>query len=219
MIVWGGTNFGGLLNSGGRYDPVTDGWTVTSTTNAPSAREFLSAVWTGSEMIVWGGNGGVGNQYLNSGGRYDPDTDSWTATGTTNVPTGRDYHTAVWTGSEMIVWGGGTSGPDTNTGGRYDPGTDSWTATSTTGAPSGREQQTAVWTGSEMIVWAGNGTLNTGGRYCAQPGATPTPTPTATATGTSTATPTATATSTVTATPTPRITPPPRSRPTPAPRP
>ena len=32
--------------------------------------------------------------------------DTWTATSTTNVPTARNFHTAVWTGSEMIVWGG-----------------------------------------------------------------------------------------------------------------
>ena len=32
--------------------------------------------------------------------------DSWTATSTTNAPNARDIHTAVWTGSEMIVWGG-----------------------------------------------------------------------------------------------------------------
>ncbi len=32
--------------------------------------------------------------------------DTWTATSTTNAPTGRSGHTAVWTGSEMIVWGG-----------------------------------------------------------------------------------------------------------------
>jgi hypothetical protein len=60
-----------------------------------------------------------------------------------------------------------------NTGGRYDPGTDSWTATSITDAPSVRRAHRAVWSGSEMIVWGGvNGTvrLNTGGRYCAQPG-------------------------------------------------
>ena len=36
-----------------------------------------------------------------------PCTDQWTATSTTNAPSGRDRHTAVWTGSEMIVWGGG----------------------------------------------------------------------------------------------------------------
>jgi len=32
--------------------------------------------------------------------------DTWTATSTTNAPSARDSHTAVWTGSEMIVWGG-----------------------------------------------------------------------------------------------------------------
>ena len=31
--------------------------------------------------------------------------DSWTATNTI-APAGRAAHTAVWTGSEMIVWGG-----------------------------------------------------------------------------------------------------------------
>ena len=43
--------------------------------------------------------------FLNTGGRYNPSTDSWTATSTTNAPSGRVGHTAVWTGSEMIVWG------------------------------------------------------------------------------------------------------------------
>src|SRR5438046_5936345 len=99
--------------------------------------------------------------------------DTWTATSTTNAPTARHDHTAVWTGSEMIVWGGS----NLNTGGRNNPGTDSWTATSTTNAPTARHGHTAVWTDSEMIVWRGidfSNTLNAGGRYCAQPGA-PTP--------------------------------------------
>ena len=33
-------------------------------------------------------------------------TDQWGATSTINAPAGRVSHTAVWTGSEMIVWGG-----------------------------------------------------------------------------------------------------------------
>src|SRR6476659_9610439 len=57
--------------------------------------------------------------------------DTWTATSTANAPSARAGHTAVWTGSEMIIWGGGTS-TNLNTGGRYNPSTDSWTATSTT---------------------------------------------------------------------------------------
>ena len=31
---------------------------------------------------------------------------TWTATSTAGAPAARAYHTAVWTGSEMIVWGG-----------------------------------------------------------------------------------------------------------------
>ncbi|WP_041068093.1 Kelch repeat-containing protein [Thiolapillus brandeum] len=131
----------------------------------PSGRFFHTAVWTGSEMIVWGGDDG--SSTFNTGGRYDPSTDTWTATTTTGAPVGRSSHTAVWTGSEMIVWGGYGSGGFMNTGSRYDPSTDIWTAMTTTGAPSGRDSHTAVWTGSGMIVWGGRnpGYLNTGGRY------------------------------------------------------
>ena len=81
--------------------------------------------------------------------------DTWTATTPTNPPSARYLHTAVWTGSEMIVWGGTTMPDDFNTGGRYGPGTDSWTATSTINAPTARSGHTAIWTGSEMIVWGG----------------------------------------------------------------
>ena len=37
---------------------VEETWTDTSTTNAPAPRTSHTAVWTGSEMIVWGGYGG-----------------------------------------------------------------------------------------------------------------------------------------------------------------
>ena len=167
MIVWGGHQQPDVLNTGGRYNPSTDTWTATSTTNAPDARTDHTAVWTGTEMIVWGGNACCPTLF-NTGGRYNPATDSWTATSTANAPDARIIHTAVWTGTEMIVWGGQGPLPPPgffNTGGRYDPSTDSWTATSTINAPVARAYDTAVWTGSEMIVWGGYPYTNTGGRY------------------------------------------------------
>src|SRR5882724_5463794 len=88
--------------SGGCAD---DTWTPTSVTNAAAARRFHTAVWTGSEMIVWGGYGSNGSN-LNTGGRYNPSTDSWTATSTASAPAARNRHVAVWTGSAMILWGG-----------------------------------------------------------------------------------------------------------------
>ena len=67
--------------SGGCAD---DTWTATDLTSAPSGRENHTAVWTGTEMIVWGGRDAF-NNYFNTGGRYNPSTDSWTATSTTNA--------------------------------------------------------------------------------------------------------------------------------------
>jgi hypothetical protein len=175
MIVWGGFNTSGSLNTGGRYNPSTNSWTATSTTNAPSGRFNHTAVWSGSEMIIWGGYDLSSS--VNTGGRYNPTTDSWTATNIVGAPVARYDHTAVWTDNEMIVWGGTPDGVGVlNTGGRYNPSTDSWTVASTTDAPSERELHTAVWTGSEMVVWAGTNGLsyfNTGGRYCAQPAPVP----------------------------------------------
>ena len=176
MIVWGGfISFpSGDVKTGGRYNPTTNSWTATSTTDAPDARDSHTAIWTGSEMIVWGGHSydGANTYYYNSGGRYNPTSDSWTVTNTIDAPAARTDHRTVWTGSEMIVWGGWDGITALSTGGKYNPSTDSWTATTTTGAPSARHIHTAVWnySGEEMIVWGGDSCssgcyLNTGGRY------------------------------------------------------
>jgi hypothetical protein len=57
------------LVDGGRYDPATDAWRSMTTDGAPSRRNYPAYVWTGSELVVWGGNGGPD---LNDGGRYTP---------------------------------------------------------------------------------------------------------------------------------------------------
>jgi N-acetylneuraminic acid mutarotase len=170
MIIWGGKN---SFNDGGRYNPVNDSWTRLATTAAPSARTGHSSVWTGSEMIVWGGYSASSPFYLNDGGRYNPASNTWTLVTTTSAPSGRQFHSTVWTGSQMLLWGGNDSGRYLNDGGRYDPAVDIWTGIATNGAPAGRSGQTAAWTGSEMIVWGGYngpgsfnvGGLNDGGRY------------------------------------------------------
>ena len=53
------------------------------------ARWNHRAVWTGSEMIVWGGSDDM--NYLHTGGRYNPLTDSWMPTGLTTCPGRIDY--------------------------------------------------------------------------------------------------------------------------------
>ena len=48
--------------------------TSTSLTNAPSPRSGQGSVWTGTEMIVWGGLSG--NSEINTGARYNPSSNS-----------------------------------------------------------------------------------------------------------------------------------------------
>ena len=173
MVVWGGCcGDGGIpeylpvLGTGGRYDPESDTWTATSSAGAPGPRLGHTAVWTGDLMLVWGGYGSGLYSWTNSGGRYDPATDTWTETSTAWAPSPRNAHTAVWTGSLMVVWGGlpGFGYGGLHTGGRYDPASDTWEPTSTTGAPSPRYAHTAVWTGSLMVILGGSSD-NTIGQY------------------------------------------------------
>ncbi len=161
-IILGAPNDTTLITAG--YTELDDGsssqsWKATNAIGAPTARAGHTAVWTGTKMIVWGGEGagGVGG-YVNTGGIFDPTTNSWTATSTTGAPLGRKNHTAIWTGTKMVVWGGYGVPLQLSTGGIYDPATNSWTPTSLTGAPQARSEHTAVWTGTKMIVW--------GGRFC-----------------------------------------------------
>jgi len=163
MIVWGGS---GPIGAGWRYDPALDSWAPISAENEPEPRANHTAVWTGDEMIIWGGSVTAYRSvahysnapYYRTGGRYDPVLDRWRPTSTYGAPAGVVGHTAVWTGDEMIIWGGSTGEQFPWKGKRYDPITDTWTSMSYLGnAPLPRADHSAVWTGSEMIVWGGFG--------------------------------------------------------------
>jgi hypothetical protein len=55
---------------GGRYSPSADSWTPTNANKTASAREFFTSVWTGAEMIVWGGDDRFVTE-TNTGARYN----------------------------------------------------------------------------------------------------------------------------------------------------
>jgi N-acetylneuraminic acid mutarotase len=164
LIVWGGTDLMTRFGEGARYTPSNDTWASIATASAPEARDHHIMLWTGREVLVWGGHAVNGGSTLNSGARYNPTTDAWTTMSTENAPSARASFNGVWTGAEMIVFGGTSA---INTGGRYNPATDTWTSISTDGAP-GLQDHVAVWTGTEMIVWGGyqwNGLSAVGARY------------------------------------------------------
>jgi len=116
----------------------------------------MATAWTGRELIAWGGgSGGGGNwQASSDGAAYDPAADRWETLPPAPVP-GRIGASAVWTGKEVLFWGG-QSGPDATEadGAAYDPQAKRWRTLPP--APIGpRTEHQAVWTGREMVVWGG----------------------------------------------------------------
>ena len=81
---------------------------------------------------------------------------TWSATSLINAPEQKQRHSTVWTGSEMIIWGGYAYPTTFNTGVRYKPSDNIWQSVTTTGAPSARENHLAVWNGREMLIWGGS---------------------------------------------------------------
>ena len=160
VIVWGGLSGGAAVNNGGMYNPATGVWTVVSNANAPLARQRHTAIWSTSvnRLIIWGG---TATSYesannMNSGAFFNPETNTWTgATNLVGAPAVRYDHEVIWTGNEMVVFGGIGNGTSLKTGSRFNPSTNTWgAATSTIGAPS-VSRHALVWTGTEMYVSGG----------------------------------------------------------------
>lgn len=163
MLVWGGLNLTSVLGDGLRYQPAADHWAPLSGANAPSPRHGHTAIWTGEKMVVWGGSGDVSTAYRGDGALFDPQSNSWQSLNSQGSPSPRADHSAVWTGTEMIIWGGGGQGGNLANGARYNPATDTWAPVTTLGSPAPRRKHAAVWTGTEMIIFGGN--ERSGARY------------------------------------------------------
>jgi N-acetylneuraminic acid mutarotase len=160
-IVWGGSHGSkdktGCETDGARFNPTTNLWRSIATKGAPSARTNPSVVWTGQELIVWGGVScdPLNPGYLDTGARYDPATDVWHPMSHSGALLGRALSTAIWTGHDVLIWGGTWGAGDLGDGRRYDPVSDTWKPLSSDGAPTPRRSALAISTGSEMIVWGG----------------------------------------------------------------
>lgn len=164
----------GTSDEGGVAAPSVDEWIDVNNADPPGGRIDHTAIWTGSQMVVWGGSaentGGIwtpnnGDTCTNAGG-------CWISTAIIAAPDARYRHTAVWTGSKMVVWGGSDWANDFSTGGIWTPGGEimysgdacqdpggCWESVNNTGAPRARYDHTAIWDGGHMVVWGGFGEI------------------------------------------------------------
>jgi N-acetylneuraminic acid mutarotase len=175
MVVWGGFD-GAVLNTGARYAPGTDTWATVDPGSAPEPRENHTAVWDGDRLVIFGGDDALGGVF-DSGGLYDPVTNTWLPTdaGESDRAAARSRHTAVWTGTKMLVWGGvDAGGAPLKSGSQFDPAGlpgAVWSAMDENNAPPARFGHTAVWDSisARMIVFGGEAedgsALSDGGIY------------------------------------------------------
>jgi hypothetical protein len=166
LLVWGGCldRIGECIptDEGYAFDPSTGTWRELPPARRPGAS--AKAVWTGREAIFLD-FGPFREAPRVTGQAYDPDTRTWRTLPPTPIPPAsrgetRDG-TQVWTGSRLIVWGGGAPrGPGPRAGAAYDPATNTWRRIAD--APIGLNLASGVWTGDEMLVF---GSLLDGRNY------------------------------------------------------
>jgi|GEM_PF-1364488 len=144
----------GRLKSGFEY-LQGDRWTALPAYSLAKIKNGHSVIWTGEEAIMWGGARLSDETRVSSGVAYNPKTKQWRTIADTSGLSGRYGHSAVWTGSKMIVWGGLGSSVALDDGAAYDPATDTWTSLTLTDKPAARYQHQAIWTGSKMFVFGG----------------------------------------------------------------
>ncbi|MPZ87706.1 MAG: hypothetical protein GEU81_06440 [Nitriliruptorales bacterium] len=120
-----------------------------------AARTEQAAVWAGDRLLLWGGafdDGFERRTFLADGAALDAGN-AWS--GLPEAPlSARTGHAAVWTGSELLIWGGEGSAGFFADGAAYDPATGTWR--SLPEAPlSPRAGIAAVWTGDALLLVGG----------------------------------------------------------------
>jgi hypothetical protein len=136
----------GSVNVAAAYDPRSNSWRKLSPPAKTSAFGGLSAVWTGTEMLVWG----QGTRLA-----YDPAADKWRQLpGSPLFRVHDGFGAVVWTGKEMLGWGGGCCGDSFSDGVAYNPATNAWRALPKAPLP-GNQHPLGGWTGKEYIVLSG----------------------------------------------------------------
>lgn len=162
MLVWGGSSEaaegGQYFADGALYRPATGEWRAMPPAPAALApRDTAAGVWTGEQLVVWGGYGRSEECtpcFHDDGAAYDPAANAWAPIAPSPL-SGRGGHRAVWTSRDVLVWGGFDSAPQAD-GALYDPFGDTWAGlVASPLAP--RQHHAMVWTGSQLLIWGGAG--------------------------------------------------------------
>jgi hypothetical protein len=161
LLVWGGEGAGGgawTREHGGVELPPADApryegrWAGHGA--PPDERQDPALVWTGVEVLVWGGHGSEGEPFASDGLRWDPRTGAWGSIPDGPLP-GRSEPVVGWTGRELVVVGGRTGGGWSRSGAAFDPQDGNWRVLPDAPTPAGAQPVGAIVDGA-LYVAAGD---------------------------------------------------------------
>ena len=147
-----------FLDTGGQgalralaYSPDSEAWR--SLPPAPLRAKGSDAIWTGSEVIVWGGGGRAGPA-AEAGAAYEPASDAWRKIA--DAPLSLNSVSLIWSGSEVIALGSrldlrNRSSSRYAEGAAYDPVIDTWRRLEDSGLSP--QAHAAEWVGRQMVAY------------------------------------------------------------------
>jgi hypothetical protein len=135
------------------YDPATGEWTLTGSMNEARAG-FRTTLLGDGEVLASGGvhTGGSSPEITNTAELYDPETGTWTLTGSMHHERTRHTATVLADGTVLVTGGrlsGGTIPEDTAE--IYDPTTGTWTEVPNMPAALSNSQAQMLSTGQVMV--------------------------------------------------------------------
>jgi N-acetylneuraminic acid mutarotase len=135
------------------FEDLPTGWTTLP--EPPEVRNAAATVWTGEQVLVWGGYEftGHGDEVVRPGGFvFDAATRDWERM--SDSPLSPRVHPAsAWSGRELLIWGGTDIRGEhfLADGAAYDPATGAWRRLPD--APIEARAPLAAWTGDELLMW------------------------------------------------------------------
>ena len=163
LIVWGGVagtaQHSPLYDDGAAFDPTTNTWKVLPPSPLPPTFD-ASAVWTGRELVVFGGQVSETDRsaprLTNRAAAYDPSSNAWHLLPSSPL-TPRTQALEFWTGSRVVVLGGtNAASQPCRDGASYNPATDTWTHIDPPRPPKGHQVdwQVGATAGSEVFAFS-----------------------------------------------------------------
>ncbi len=156
LLSSGKVLFAGGAGTAELYDPATGKWSITGNLSETRVGHAAALLQDGKVLVAGGCESEECSFFRGSAELYDPDTGTWSSTGSLNVPRSGHTLTMLPNGNVLLSGGGGQHLPIAlNTAELYNPATGRWSYTGS--LLKRRWEETVTLLSSGQVLVAGGG--------------------------------------------------------------